>query len=231
MQKSNAMRFIDAYNKVDKALRERGSFKPSLSYTDVVRRSVQTSAIVRRYEDELLDFGRLRNSIVHRSDSTKVIAEPHDDVVSMFEHIALVVSTPPLATKVCVPSQVANADEPLKAVMMRMVEHGYSNMPVLRDNTIIGVVNNKSIVEFLARDIENVKARLDTAKICDVLGNDNRHYAVCADCTVDKILDMFTQNRKLSIVILTKNGTASSQILGVLTTGNILDINKLINNE
>ena len=52
---SNATRFISAYNKIDKRLRARFNLKPTVSFTEVVRKSATYSAAVRKYEDELLD--------------------------------------------------------------------------------------------------------------------------------------------------------------------------------
>ena len=66
-QKSNATRFIDAYNKIDYALRVQHNFKRSLSFSDMIRKAVVQNHIVRKYEDDLIDFGRLRNAIVHKS--------------------------------------------------------------------------------------------------------------------------------------------------------------------
>ena len=62
---NNSRRFIDAYNRIDKALHNRFGFKPSMSYSDAVRRAAAINSVVRKYEDDLIDYGRLRNAIVH----------------------------------------------------------------------------------------------------------------------------------------------------------------------
>ena len=59
--KKNAEIFIDSYNKIDAQLRELYGFKPQQSFTDVVRRSAEKNAVVRRYENELTDYARLRS--------------------------------------------------------------------------------------------------------------------------------------------------------------------------
>ena len=65
MKKSNATRFIAAYNQIDYSLRAIYGFKRSMSFSDVIRRSVVLNSVVRKYEDDLIDFGRLRNAIIH----------------------------------------------------------------------------------------------------------------------------------------------------------------------
>lgn len=81
MDTRNATEFIASYNKIDAQLRELYGFKPSQPFTDVVRRSAEKNAIVRRYENELADYARLRNAIVHQSTDGRIIAVPCDDVV------------------------------------------------------------------------------------------------------------------------------------------------------
>ena len=93
--KTNAIRFIDAYNKIDYALRVQNNFKRSMSFSDMIRRAVVVNHIVRKYEDDLIDFGRLRNAIIHKSNDKFIIAEPHIDVVEKIEKIARLVATPP----------------------------------------------------------------------------------------------------------------------------------------
>ena len=53
VDKRNATEFINSYNKIDAQLRDLYSFKPSQSFTDVVRRSAEKNSIVRKYENDL----------------------------------------------------------------------------------------------------------------------------------------------------------------------------------
>ena len=87
LEKSNAVRFIDAYNKIDYQLRIQYNFKRSMSFSDMIRKAVVMNHIVRKYEDDLIDFGRLRNAIIHKSNDKFLIAEPHTDVVEKLEKI------------------------------------------------------------------------------------------------------------------------------------------------
>ena len=85
MDTGNSRRFIKAYNQIDSALRIQGDMKRSISYTEAIRKAARTNSLVAKYEDQLIDFGRLRNAIVHNSNPDLVIAEPHDDVVEEYE--------------------------------------------------------------------------------------------------------------------------------------------------
>ena len=83
--KTNAERFITAYNSIDYSLRTIYNFKRSMSFSDVIRRGVVLNSVVRKYEEDLIDFGRLRNAIIHQGNSKYTIAEPHDDIVEKIE--------------------------------------------------------------------------------------------------------------------------------------------------
>ena len=62
---SLAQRFINSYNQIDYALRVQHNFKRSMGFSDMIRKSVPINNITRKYEDDLIDFGRLRNAIIH----------------------------------------------------------------------------------------------------------------------------------------------------------------------
>ena len=96
-KESNAKRFIDAYNNIDYALKTRYGLNRAMGFSDLIRKAVVINYIVRRYEDDLIDYGRLRNAIVHSNSEDFIIAEPHTSVVENIEHIEKLLTTPPLA--------------------------------------------------------------------------------------------------------------------------------------
>ena len=46
--------------------------------------------------------------------------------------------------------------------------------------------------------------------------------------TVQEALDLFSRNRKLQAIIITKTGINLEQPLGILTIANIIDLNKVV---
>ena len=93
----NATKFLDIYNQVDSALRSQNNLNMGYSYTEAVRKVARTNSIVKKYEDKLIDYGRLRNAIVHSSNENYCIAEPYAEVVKEYEKIAELICAPPLA--------------------------------------------------------------------------------------------------------------------------------------
>ena len=173
-EKTNAERFISAYNQIDYALRTIYGFKRSISYADLIRKSVPLNSVVRKYEDELIDYGRLRNSIVHKTNPNYVIAEPHIEVVEDFEKIAKIITTPPLAIdKVCKHQvKICDSSIKLKNLISLMSHDGYKNIPVYDGNTLKGVAIGLNILEIIGDKIlqgENIEEFLERTPVSQVL--------------------------------------------------------------
>ena len=234
----NAVRFINCYNKIDSALRAQGDMKRSISYTEAVKRAARTNEIVRKYEDDLIDYGRLRNAIVHNSDDEDVIAEPKTKVVENYERIAELICTPPLAVETVCNKNFHKMDHAntLADVMRYMYQNGVSNLPIYKDGMLIGVANANKITKELGKKIYE-KADLNDyvykSSIEDALKfmMDDNYYTIADEkITLDKVLNLFTENRKLLIVIITKSGSLLESPIGIISVGDIMDINKILDN-
>lgn len=234
--KTNAGRFITAYNRLDKCIRDIYNFKPALSYSDVIRKSASINSIVKKYEDDLIDYGRLRNAIVHRSND-EVIAEPHDNIVEQIESIVRMITMPPLALQSVVNRDVFIAEGEVKLgdIMKELYHTGYSNVPVYLKGTLVGVINRKMIVDAIGsavltgEDLNKMmnKRVVDALNVLEV-GN---HYEVVSEkATIDNVLYLFQQNRKLSTVIITPSGAYTELPIGIVVTADIIDMQTILDN-
>ena len=127
---TNARRFINAYNKIDYAIRVQHGFKRSMSFSEVVRKAVPLNYIVRKYEDDLVDYGRLRNAIIHKSNDEYIIAEPHEEIVEKIEHICELITTPPKAVEAIQDNNVlcVQNDVVVKDVIQLIATSKFSNI-------------------------------------------------------------------------------------------------------
>ena len=236
MDKSNAGRFITAYNRLDKCIRDIYNFKPALSFSDVIRKSASVNAIIKKYEDDLIDYGRLRNSIVHRSDD-RVIAEPHDDVVEQLEAIVRKVTTPPLAMNSVVNRSVflAQGEVKLCDCLKELYKTGFSNVPVYLKGTLVGVLNREMVIDAIGECLSrggNVGDLLNK-RIVDsvaVLDSSNHYEVVSEKITIDNVLYMFQQNRKLTTIIITPSGAYTELPVGIIVTADIIDMQTILDN-
>ena len=234
--KERAVRFIDAYNVVDNAMRLKFNYHPNTSFSDAVRRSAQVDPVVRKYEAQLIDFARLRNAIVHRSIGEVVIADPHEDVVLEFEHIARLMSTPPLAIDCLKKRNVISFQktDSLKKVISEMEKFGFSIAPVIENRKIVGVVSDKRILRAIGRAMlegEDIDVFLAKKEAKDVVFESDfmKLFAIKSEkATIAEIVDLFEKTRSLAAVILTKNGTNLELPKNIVTVTDLVMLSKVL---
>lgn len=235
-ERSNAERFIDAFNNIDYALKARYNLNRAMGFSDLIRKSVAVNYIVRKYEDDLVDYGRLRNAIVHSSNIDFVIAQPHTEVVEHIEHIERLLTTPPRALESVGRRDVLTTDasKSMRDVIMLMAKSNYSNIPVYKNNTLVGIANGQKIIDCFGDFLVaggKAETFLDNVQIEDMLSSieNSKYYVVKkADCTVEDALTEFNDNRKLLAILFTKNGLTSERPMGIMTGANVVDAQKII---
>lgn len=233
---SNATRFINAYNQIDQSLRSIYNFRRSMSFNDMVRRCVPLNSLVRKFEDKIIDYGRLRNAIVHNSKEERIIAEPHNDVVEEFEYIAKVISEPPLVIQ-----EIANRnilvldyDISIKKALETVAQSGFKCIPVCKDEVLCGVITPNRVVDFLGTVLlneQNLDNYISRAPINAMInnGDEGKLFEIkSTSLTVEEALNLFYSNRKLQAIIITRTGSNHERPVGILTVANIIDLNKAV---
>ena len=236
MKKSNAERFIAAYNNIDYSLRTIYDFKRSMSFSDVVRRSVVLNAVVRKYEEDLIDFGRLRNAIIHQGNSKYIIAEPHDDIVEKIEKLAYLIAEPPIAMDRVGNKEVItiNHDMKLKLAIELIYRTGYSNLPVYTGDKLIGIINGRKMVNVIGQklcenvNIQNFVEETTVGEIIADMGEDYYFMLANEKLTIDEAMNYFENNRKLLIILITKDGKDTSRPLKIISAADIIDMKKIL---
>lgn len=234
----NATRFLQAYNNLDYSLRTQYNFKRSMAFSDVVRRSVVLNSVVRKYEDLLVDYGRLRNAIIHSGNETEVIAEPHLNVVEKMEKIAALVSAPPRCLDTICKKDVLciNANDSLEKTITTISKSGYSNLPIYENDELIGVANGQKLIDNLGKVMGNNYSvdeyvKNTTIKEAISINIGDLYYTIeNKDLTLEKALNLFYKNRKLLVILLTKNGLKTEKPLGIVSVADIMDINNILEN-
>lgn len=237
-KQSNAARFIKSYNLIDNALRTQNDMRHSISYTEAVRRAARKNGIVKKYEDVLVDYGRLRNAIVHNSTDEFVIAEPHLDVVENFERLATLICSPPLAVNtVCNKNfKSLTSDISLRKLIEFFYKSGHSNIPIYKEDMLIGVANANKIIRTLGKlliDKDDLETYMNSTSIEEALKQQDEinYYTIAEETiTLDKVMNLFSENRKLLIIIITKTGSLLEPPIGIVSVADIMDINSILEN-
>lgn len=236
MDISNATRFINSYNKIDKRIRALYNYKAAQSFSDCVRRSAPINSVIRKYEDELVDYARLRNAIVHKSMDNNVIAIPCDSAVELIEHIEKLLYAPPTIASVLSDKSVVSVDEilSLKQVIMLVERTGYSSIPVYRSKVMVGIINTRRIVKEMGKVIskgESIENFLLNTAVGDILKESDfiNYYKLLAKTDgLEKVLDAFEENKKLMAVAVSEHGVMGERIVNFITAADLSAINKIL---
>ena len=238
VKKTNSMRFLSAFNSIEYTIKTRYNMNRSMGFSEAVRKAVAFNFTIRKYEDDLISYGRLRNAIVH-DNGEYVIAEPHIEVVEKIEKIERLLTTPPKALEVVARRDVlsVHSSKSMREVITLIASSNYSNLPVFNDeNEIIGIANGQKMLDSFGKFLlsgGNETAFLDSVKIEDMLSKlENSNYYAFAnkEVTVEQALALFHQNSKLLAVLVTENGGAKEKPLGIMTGSDVLKMNKILEN-
>ena len=232
----NAGEFINSYNKIDSQLRDLYGFKPSQPFTDVVRRCAEKNSVVRRYENDLADYARLRNAIVHQSTDGRINAVPCDDVVENIQRIERLLCTPPTLGETLKDKKIVSIEDTisLKQAILLISRTGFSNLPVYRGGRMVGIVNNRRIIAELGAVIEagrGVDAYLAETPVGDILSETDLfiYYKFLGKKnTLQDVLAAFEENKKLLAVAVSEKGKAGERIVNFITPADLVQISKMM---
>lgn len=236
--KGNAIRFIDAYNKIDNKLRSIYGLNDHNGFSDMIRRLAQKNYIIKLYEEELVSYARLRNAIVHRSTAEEIIAEPHDDVVADIEKIEKLISIPPTAVGVVGEREVIclNSEDTIYHAIFVINKFGFSNLPVMKKNKIVGVVNNKTIIRAIGKVINrglDVTDYIKNEVVSNIVSEEafNKYYLVKDNkLSLTDAINQFFINKKLTAIFVTENGSRNERPISIITGADVMQMNEVLDN-
>ena len=228
---NNAENFLETYNNLDQYLKKEIGADDHFNYAQKVK--VSKNTVVKRFKDELLSFGTLRNAIVHNPKvDNKVIAEPHDRTVERFNEIYKMITNP---KKVIPTFQFdvlgARQDDYINDILKEMKQKSFSQFPVLDPSgTIIELINNNTISRWLASEIdENGTIIIDgvtVEKLIPEIEFKRNYKFISRDTSIYKAYDLFLnhiskEERNLDVLFITHNGKETEKLLGLITISDL----------
>ncbi len=236
MEYDNAARFLKSYNKIESQLKILYGGSPTQNFTDLVKRCTDRNITVRRYENELIDYGKLRNAIVHRTAGGELfIANPSGEVVENIEYIERQLCRPPLVTDVFKSRKITAvfADKPLLTAVQAFGESEKKSIVVYDHGKMAGVLNTYYLFRLLAARAaagEDLTAFLQNTTCGAVLEESLlQRYRLCdAQTTVFEVFEAFEKQKDLYAVIVTENGVLGEKALLLLTPSDFPAINRYL---
>lgn len=232
---TNAQRFINAYNLLDKAIRNLYGIKGNLGFSEMIRQTSLKNALLKHYKDELYDYSRLRNAIVHNAVGNDAIAEPHTDVVEKLEYILEQVRKPRFVIDVLRQEKVmtVNATDSLQTFLVGSAEDNFTHKPVYDDGKVVGIINPKQVTEAMGEELLHngciSKEYLMSLTVGRIMTKRSVDYIFeSSHLTVVQAVTHFQNNRRLKAILMTEGGDRVAPVLRIITASDAVEFQKQI---
>lgn len=224
-------RFEVSFNQIHDALKRIVKIQDD-RFTVLVRVGAKYHQAIETFKDDLEQYAKLRNAIVH--DKVAIgyyIAEPNRDVVEHIEKIAKVLNSPNFATSIATKNVIFyNYEDSILKVIQGIKEHSYSQYPIYRNKECIGLLTTGAIVKWMALNVVDSIVQLESIKVSDILKYEEEHPIsfVPKSINIFEVEEVFENAHKdkkdLEAVIITENGKRNETPLGLITAWDLIEI-------
>lgn len=230
-----AERFLRAYNRIDDYLRGLLDVDRSrYGFASVVDQASKRYSVIRRYADDLKEFGALRNAIVHDRDfPVRIIADPRPEVVEAIERLADTIMDPPRVYPLFRREVRRLAwDDSIARPLRWIREYHYTQFPVFRYGRFAGLLTSRCVAQWLADSVHNGGVEFDGVTVGDVLRHDEykgrRVAFVARDATWYDAVELFSpakgkRSASLEAILITESGREDEELLGIITPRDLLN--------
>ncbi|NLA11705.1 MAG: hypothetical protein GX883_06230 [Firmicutes bacterium] len=221
---SNADRFLSAYTSIEQSLNKIVAPDRFMRFFELVRCACRTDPLVRQYKVDLLEFAELRNAIVHNRTDGRIIAEPDDEAVAVIERIAAHLLEPPQVLPLFKKRVLAvGMEEHIGEAVKILYRRSLFQLPVFEKGITVALLTTNTITRWLGECYERETFPKDAAvkEVLEYTEHIDNFKIFGAEATLFEVQDLFYQyyqrGRKLDAILLTKTGSPSEPLLGIIT--------------
>lgn len=225
-------RFEIAFNQIHLILKGLAKDTRSDNFIDLLNNSKDKHATIRHHFEQLKQFARLRNAIVHEKvRQDYYIADPHWEIVYEIEQIRDILQKPPSAMAIASkPVLYFESDAPMNDILKAVAKFGYSQFPIYNNGLFKGLLTNGGIVRWFSRAVTDQCIMIDNMKPSDILPIEKTHNAgfLSEEKTIFDVEALFeshfNQKKKIEAVIITSSGNKNEPPLGIITPWDLIQI-------
>lgn len=231
MTTTNAERFLAAFNRIERSLRELNEVTEHHSFTRLVDLAKRKNAVIRKHEFDLRSYAELRNAIVHNQITPDfIIAEPHIETVEMIEKIdALLLHPKMVGTLFKKDAITLQPQDSLLKVLEEVRHYKYTQYPVYDGNRFKGMVTMTGITYWFARAYKTGEMPKEIPTVDDILQHEkNRTYYdfIRASRTIFEAEEMFKRaierGHHYQALLITENGQPHEPLIGIITPFDVM---------
>jgi hypothetical protein len=155
-QGQRGARFMSAFNDIEHHLRSALGAAQYVEFADMVREFANSNTLTHRQVDALFAFRSLRNAICHSHYyHGQPIAEPVMEVVRQIERLRDQIKKLPKAIDVLGKQDISSVDldEPIGTALEYIRDFDYSQLPVYRQQTYVGLLTTNAVARWLASQL------------------------------------------------------------------------------
>lgn len=233
---TNGEKFLIIYNNLEQFLKRKLNLDEHMPFQQLIKYGSETFKELHYFRHDLIEYGQLRNAIVHNRNGDKLIAEPYEETVLNFEAIFKKISEPKRVLEV-INNEVLTLSpkDTLQYALKLMGKYDYTAIPVYEKDIFKGAFNSSSITHWLILNMkENEIIEYKDVRVEDLLiykGEINAIKFVSQNTTVYDIRDIYKKNITAQIqidaIVITENGNPNEQPLGIITNW---DMPKILEN-
>lgn len=231
---NEVIEFLDLYNKLEQLLKGRGSYYNDRYESPVLR--YQNSAEGKRYREEIETIRAVRNLLVHvpLMDGTNPVT-PSPSLNAKLREIVNSVQNSKTAIDLSTWAEhliTATLDSNVYDVMRTMESKGFSHVPVMNHDRMMGVFSKGTFFTYtISKGFNSLSPDITLAAMRDLLpvrNHSSEYYEFAAeDTSKEEIVQRFDvsykRNRsRLAAIFVTRDGNPNQELLGMITPWDVL---------
>jgi len=233
LAEKNSARFIVAFNKIEKKLKEINGGASYITFFKSIDLATKENATVRKYEEDLREFADLRNAIVHHRTSTEyVIAEPHLEVVELIERIEHLLSQPVTAGAMFARTvHTFEAEDSLAKVLRIVRGRNFLQFPIYLNGEFIGLITSAGIARWLVQTVDEKIISREITMMGDILKYERageNHRFIASNTSIYEAEEIFKRSvmegSRLEALLITRNGKKEEKLTGIITPIDLIKI-------
>lgn len=223
---SNYERFIDAFNEIDKHMREELGVGRELGFVEVLNRFIERRPKLKGLK-QLKVYANLRNVAVHTREFKNPLFDPSDAAVKGLEEIrGRLIKSVTAGDRFKRLVKTVTPEDSLIDVLGHVFSNDFSQFPVYTDSKFEGLLTENGLTRWLAAHVraEDSLIELREHRVEDVMAMEEHKTAaklVGSSVPVDVVEAMFADDPTLEAVIVTNSGKPHEKPIGIATTWDI----------
>jgi predicted transcriptional regulator len=217
--------FLNEFCAIEKYLRILTNSDEHKSFGKILQESKTKNRVVSHYIGELSTFANLRNVLSHERFNGSHVALPSESVVERIQELrAKIISQPKLLSLCSANLLTFDKEDTIQTVLLEMRKHDFSQVPILSEGVLFGVLSSNTISRWLGSDACDGLFCTSEVTVEEVMNHQefsDNYEVLPQDQTYGKAVAKFekgtSKGKVLDAILITHSGKPEQKLLGIVT--------------